>query len=278
MRSPGATVRFFGHAAARVALLALGVALNAPAARAQQQAPSHPSGAQPEYVAPPAIITGRILGPDRKSMDEVEVVLGTTARTYTDKKGIFEFDPVADGEHEILVRKVGFAPVRFRVTVKTGDIWDGTIYMQVAAQSLPEVIVIEPGKALKNFRPRWIDGFVERRRMGAGTFLDRIEIENMHAPTTARLLTAAPGIYTRQGMGFDELTVNRCGRGANSKGVIFVDGIKMEESASGRFQVLQDYSPERLQAIEIFRGHSATPPQYDDPQTCFVVLLWTTRR
>lgn len=261
----------------RFAALALAAMLVASVALAQQPAP-HATGAQPGYTAPPAVVTGRILGPDKKPMEEVEVLLGGHIRTLTDKKGNFEFDPVDDGDHEVLVRRVGFAPVRFRVTVKTGDIWDGTIYMQAAAQSLPEVIVIEPGKVLKNFRPRWIDGFVERRRMGAGTFLDRLEIEKLHALSTARLLTVSPGVYTRQGMGFDEVTVNRCGRGANSKGVIFVDGIKMEESGSGRFQVLQDYPPENLQAVEIFKGHSATPPQYDDPATCFVVLLWTTRR
>lgn len=235
---------------------------------------------QPDYVAPPAIVLGRILGPDKKGLAEAEVLMGSTARTFTDRNGRFEFDSVGAGEHEMMVRKVGFAPVRFRVKVANGDVWDGTVHLQLVAQSLPDVIVLDSVPVLKNFRPKWIDGFIQRRRMGAGTFLDRVDIENAHALRTAHLVQQAPGVTSRQGFGYDELNVNRChtGAGSSSKGIIFVDGYKTEESFTGRFATLADYSPERLSAVEIYKGHNTIPPQFDDPQACFVVLLWTTRR
>lgn len=254
------------------------VSVVASSATAQQPAPS-PS-AQAAVVAPPAVVMGRIVGADKKGMEEVEVLLDNVIRTFTDRKGRFEFDPVSAGPHEVVVRHIGFSPIRFRLTVTEGDIWDGNITMQRSAQTLPDVVVLDSAKSLRNFRPRWIDGFVERRRMGAGTFLDRIEIESLHASSTARLIMASPGVTARQGFGYDMLNVNRCGNGfgTNSRGIVYVDGFKTEESTTGKFVTFSDYPPERLAAIEIYKGHNTIPARFDDPLACFVVLLWTTRR
>ena len=242
------------------------------AAGAQQSMP------KTEITAHPAIVSGRILAPDKKGLEDVEVLLDDSLRALTDRKGYFELDPVAPGVHDVVVRKMGYVPLRFRVAVTAGDLWDGTLRMDKAAQGLPAVVVLESSKALKNFRPRWIDGFVERRRVGLGTFLDRVDIENAHEVRTANLIATAAGISTRQGFGYDELHVSRCGTGSGQKEIVFVDGMKMETSVNGRFLVLGDYAPATLWGIEIFRGRGSIPPQYDDPQACLVILLWTNRR
>jgi hypothetical protein len=235
--------------------------------------------AQPDVVAPPAIVSGRIFGDDKKALEDVEVLLGDALRASTDRKGRFTFDPAPAGMHDVLVRKIGYSPVRFRVSVARGDVWDGTITMRRAVQSLPEVVVLDTA-ALKNYRPRWIDGFLERRRAGLGTFLDRIEIEQAKALNTGRLVATAPGVLARSAMGWDELNVNRCGNGfgTNSKGIVYVDGFKTETSTTGRFVTFRDYPPERLWAVEIYKGRNTMPAGYDDPQACLVVLLWTNRR
>lgn len=254
-------------------MAAIGAAgVMAPAASAQQPVP------KAEITAHPAIVAGRILAPDKKGIEEAEVLLDDSVRAVTDRKGYFEIDPVPAGVHDVLVRKMGFVPLRFRVAVTAGDLWDGTIRMDRTAQALPAVVVLESSKALKNYRPRWIDGFVDRRRVGLGTFLDRVDIENAHLARTASLIARAPGITTYQGFGYDELRSPRCGMGSGSKAIVFVDGIKMETSTNGRFVSLNDYIPAVLWGIEVFRGRGSIPPQYDDPQTCLVILLWTNRR
>lgn len=235
--------------------------------------------AKAEVLPPPAIVMGRIVGPDKKGLEDVEVLLGDELRTSTDRRGRFSFDPAPAGVRDVLVRKIGFIPVRFRVAVTPGDVWDGTINMQRAAQSLPEVVVLD-STALRNFRPRWIDGFLERRRAGLGTFLDRVEIENARAVSTGRLVATSPGIISQSRMGWDELNVNRCGSGfgTNSTGVVYVDGAKTEVSTTGRFTTFRDFPPERLWAVEIYKGRNTFPPGFYDPQACLVVLLWTNRR
>lgn len=241
-----------------------------------QQVPSKVS-----VVAPPAVVTGRITGPDKKALADAEVVLGSAERTVTDKKGRFEFDPVVAGVHEVLVRKIGFTPVRFNLAVTAGDLWDGTIALERTAQSLPEIVVLDSSKALKNFRPRWIDDFLARRRAGFGTFLDRVDIENSNEPSTARLVMRAAGITASTGTGnYDELHVNRCNRsvGGTNRGIIYVDGMKAEESVRGRFVTLIDYPPSRLSAIEVYTGIGTLPALYSDPTACLVVLLWTKQR
>jgi hypothetical protein len=254
------------------ACVAAVTAFTVPPVGAQQPMP------KPEISAHPAIVSGRIVALDKKGIEEVEVLLDDSVRAVTNRKGYFEIDPVPAGVHDVLVRKMGFVPLRFRVAVTAGDLWDGTIRMDRAAQALPAVVVLESSKALKNYRPHWIDGFVDRRRIGLGTFLDRVDIENAHLARTANLIARAPGITTYQGFGYDELRSPRCGMGSGSKAIVFVDGIKMETSHNGRFVSLGDYMPSMLWGIEVFRGRGSIPPQYDDPQACLVILLWTNRR
>lgn len=235
--------------------------------------------AKQPVVAPPAIVQGRILGPDKKAIEDAEVLYGETRSAFTDRRGRFTFDPAPAGVHDVLVRKIGYGPVRFRVAVTPGDVWDGTITMERTAQSLPEVVVLD-STALTNFRPRWLTGFLERRSAGLGTFLDRVDIENSRLTTTGRLVATSPGIIARNAMGWDELNVNRCGSGFGtySTGVVYVDGFKTETSVSGRFTTFRDYPPERLWAVEIFKGRDTFPANFYDPNACLLVLLWTNRR
>jgi hypothetical protein len=235
--------------------------------------------APPPIVAPPAIVQGRILGPDKKALEDAEVLYGEARSMFTDRRGRFMFDPAPAGVHDVLVRKIGYIPVRFRVAVTPGDVWEGTITMQRAAQALPEVVVLDSA-AFKNFRPSWLTGFLERRRAGMGTFLDRVDIENSRLATTGRLVATSPGITAHARMGWDELNVNRCGHGfgTSSTGIVYVDGFKTETSATGRFVTLRDYPPERLWAVEIFKGRDTFPPGFHDPNACLLILLWTNRR
>jgi hypothetical protein len=152
--------------------------------------------------------------------------------------------------------------------------------MDRSAQSLPAVMVLDSAQALRNFRPRWLDGFVDRRRMGLGTFLDRVEIEQARAVRTSYLIARAAGIGASEGFGYDVLDVSRCraGMGGGSKAIIFVDGLKTETSTNGRFLSLGTVPPEILLGVEIYRGQGSIPPQYADPEACLVVLLWTRHR
>lgn len=244
----------------------------------------HPLGAQQvparvEVTAPPAIVAGRIVGPDKKGLADVEIVLGDTRKEVTDRKGRFEFDPVSPGVHDVFVRKIGFVPLRFRLAVTAGDVWDGTITMDRTVQSLPEVVVLDSAKALRNFRPSWLDAFLDRRRLGFGTFFDRIEIEDSHTSRLVHLLARVPGITATEGFGYDQLHVSRCSAVAGpSKQILFVDGIKMETSYTGRFATLAEYLPDQVWGLEIYRGRGAIPAQYDDPQACLVILMWTNHR
>jgi hypothetical protein len=232
-----------------------------------------------EISAPPATVGGKVMGPDQKALEDAEVLLGDTLKDATDRKGRFAFYPVAAGVHEVLVRKIGFVPIRFRLAVTAGDVWEGTITMDRAAQALPAVVVIESGKVMKNFRPTWLDGFLDRRRMGFGTFFDRVDIENSRVRRLPYLIAMVPGITIREGAGYVQLSTSRCDAGvARGKSVLWVDGFKTESSYTGRFMILSEYLPEQVWAVEVYRGRGSVPSQYDDPQACLTILLWTNSR
>ena len=230
-----------------------------------------------EVTAPPAIVMGKIVGADRKGIEDVEVVLADGEKDVTDRKGRFGFDPVSPGVHDVLVRKIGYVPLRFTLKVAAGDVWDGTITMNRSTQSLPAVVVLDSAKALRNFRPSWLDSFLDRRRAGIGTFFDRVDIENSKVNRVADLLSRVPGITATQGFGGDQLHVSRCSFSGPTKEILYVDGLKAETSYTGRFITLGEYQPNDIWGIEVYRGRGAIPVQYDDPMACLVILFWTRR-
>jgi hypothetical protein len=141
------------------------------------------------------------------------------------------------------------------------------------------VVVVESGKVIKNFRPTWLDGFLDRRRMGLGTFFDRVDIENSRVRRLVYLLAKVPGISVREAVGYDQLSSSRCDAGVvRAKSVLWVDGIKTESTFTGRFAILSEYMPEQVWAVEVYRGRGTVPTQYDDPQACLTILLWTNSR
>jgi hypothetical protein len=225
-------------------------------------------------------VTGKIVGPDKKPILEAEVLLDDSLRTLTDKKGYFEFDPTAQGMHDVLVRKIGYVPVRFRVAVTAGDLWEGTIPLERTAQALPQVVVLDSTKTLTNHRPGWIEGFLDRSRMGNGVFFDQVDIENAHEVTPVQLMLRIPGISSTTQHGLEILRVSRCDGpfGMNNKGVVWIDGIRSDVSTTGRLESLNDYPMSAVAAVEVYRGINEIPGQYYEPSACFVVLLWTRRR
>lgn len=229
-------------------------------------------------LVPPASVTGRVVGPDLQGLADADVLLRDDLRTSSDRKGYFAFDPAPAGVFDVLVRKIGFVPVRFTLVIMPGDVWDGTIPIAPSTQLLPEVVVLDSTKSLRNYRPYWIDGFVNRRRIGVGTFFDHMDIERSHVMRVAQLIARVPGIHLRETTGFDQLTTARCVGGSPSMGVLWIDDVKMESTSSGRFSVLGDFQPEALAGAEVYVGRGSIPPQYDQPQACLVIVLWTTRR
>jgi outer membrane cobalamin receptor len=115
--------------------------------------------------------------------------------------------------------------------------------------------------------------------MGLGSYFDRVEIENSHVRRLAYLLARIPGISVRETVGYEQISSSRCDAGATRvKSVLWVDGLKTESTYTGRFMVLSEYLPEQVWAVEVYRGRGSVPSQFDDPQACLTILLWTNSR
>src|SRR4051812_41603522 len=96
-------------------------------------------------------ISGKILDNKGEPMIGALVrVEGTEQGTQTDLEGNFTIANVKAGEHSVLVKSIGFAPLKQKVTVKAGETASlGSPKMAESSQQLKEVVVVGYGSSIK---------------------------------------------------------------------------------------------------------------------------------
>jgi hypothetical protein len=64
-------------------------------------------------------------------------------------------------------------------------------------------------------------------------------------------------------------------QGGGCAPAVFVDGMLMNRSGQA---AVNDYvQPSMIEGIEVYRGASGSPPQYQDRGGCGTILIWTRR-
>lgn len=67
------------------------------------------------------VVRGTVRGPDRRPLAQAEVIVADTVRVRTDSVGAFTVSGLAAGTTELLVRRVGFAPLSIPLTLAAGQ-------------------------------------------------------------------------------------------------------------------------------------------------------------
>lgn len=262
-------------------MAAAGLLLSVSGARgdghADLQPPSALSGAT-ESARPAALTdtTGsdtlpRFLGTVR-SRQTGETVSGAEVRipaqdraTLTDDRGRFRLDGLDPGRHEVRVHYLGYTTnprvVELRPRHSTrADLW---LERTVLAVEELEVRVTRP-------RADPMAGFRDRRDDGFGIFLDRGDIEDRNPAQTSDLFRSMAGVSVGPNrMGMARVTVRRFG--GRCPPTVYVDGVL----TTG---IPVDFiMPESIIGIEVYRGASEVPPQFNKPteQGCGAILIWT---
>ena len=111
---------------ATLLVVASTAALAAPAAHAQSRNP--------------ATITGTVRSEGQKVLDEVEItVAGESRAARTSPNGIYTLDSVPIGPHIVQVRRLGYRPLYFAVTLKPGERREVDIELTALPQRLSAV-------------------------------------------------------------------------------------------------------------------------------------------
>ncbi|MCC6929403.1 MAG: carboxypeptidase regulatory-like domain-containing protein [Gemmatimonadaceae bacterium] len=254
-------------------------------------APASVTMAQQQVERAAAVrLTGTVRLGDSSAVPLAEVELqldadsSTTVRTTAE--GSFVLDGVARGVHVITARRLGFAPRRTVVVVGSAAPPPLDIRLTRAAQRLSAVVVEGQSEAME------IAGgaFAARRTAGFGVFLgpEEMNARRGQGSLTNVIVAKVPGLEVvplyrgtmSAGYGIATRRFRSLGKGQMQPcfAQVFIDGSRASGMQGEAFD-FEQLGTLDIAAIEVYRGASETPNEFNGPSAaCGTVVIWTRRR
>lgn len=255
------------------------------------------------------LISGTVIDQLGNPIEGAEVrMVGDSLRVMTSPVGFFRLSIPFRKKLLLQIRRPGYGSQLLDIV---GD-WSGKILLTPGPVQLPEVeVTARYGKPARYAGTNKYDEVFQRQRLGLGQLITREEIDRRAAQETTQLLEARAGIrvqISRAEMAGDIggtfVTFSRCNE-FPPKINVYVDGHKltprwtasgMEDGASIltlmasqptqkeldrrreiRMQIgemLDRINPSDIELIEIFRGASELPAEFNDGN-CGAIAVWT---
>jgi hypothetical protein len=231
------------------------------AVRAQQ-----PDSARRDSL--PATLIGRVTDTLGAPLAGAEITLfkSESIRTITGDSGEFRLTGLPVGTNVFNVRRLGYQPASFTAALKSGRTHRATFALSVSAQSLPLIAVSDTTKT------HWLDQFERRRSMSRGTFITRADIVKRTARLGSDIVRTVPGVRVIPGRAgsMNQVIMNRGSGGRPCIPTMYVHNMPY----SG---VLDDFSADDIEALEVYVGISEIPPELDKNGRgiCGVIVVWT---
>ena len=231
---------------------------------------------------PTTTLTGRILeGGSGQPVEGAGVELNGNVVAVSGGDGHFRASrvPITWGSNQIQVSRLSYLD-------ETSELWiadpNETIDLSVTLHPEPiEVggVVVEGDRRRRLFERR-MRPFYERRERGSGDFFTRSEIEERNPIVITDLSRGVPGVTLTQSDFSVQIRFSRAMRGLGggtgcSSPLIYVDGAFA--GGAGDYVNLDNLViPNQVEAIEVYKGPSQIPPQFNmTGSACGVIVIWT---
>lgn len=187
-------------------------------------------------------------------------------RSVADSGGRFMLSNLAAGSTNVFVRRLGFTPKRVAINLVEGR-HDS---LHVVLTELPfELAGITTEAATMG---RMAD-FERHRQNGHGIYLDRPELEKRRTPRLTDVLRRVPGVrIVTDRAGRTMVRMGRSAMGRDCPPDFWIDGVRAQ------FLGADDVPVSDIEALEIYRGPSGLPPEFNSRFTnaqCGAVIIWT---
>jgi hypothetical protein len=230
-----------------------------------------------------AVIMGIVADTTKTPLVDAQVTAVKAKVTIrTDRRGIFILDQLPPGEELFWVRRIGYRPETFDVTLVAGDTVKVGIILAAAPVMLPELSVEAEGRVYTGK----LTGFAQRMlHSGAArtSFLTRADIEKQFPAQFIDMLVGAGMKRTRDRRGKDTLT---CPRGVTSPsraprvafyldGALIADGGSMGAVDPIMIESIIRMEPVLIEAVEVYRSTATRPAEFNASGAGCVVVIWT---
>jgi hypothetical protein len=209
-----------------------------------------------------ATLMGSVRDTTGSAVSLVQLAVGE-ARTVTDTAGRFTLTGLPAGAASVTARRLGFAPGQVKV-----DLADGrTDSIHIVLTMLPARL---PGLDAEAWARIRLADFYRHRETAQGYFLDRHQLDSMHVRRISDLMRRVPGIrFLVDRSGRLQL---RMSRSESCPPDFWIDGQRAAQLN------VDDVPLADVEAIEIYRGPSGLPPEYNvrfGNPGCGAVVIWT---
>lgn len=231
------------------------------------------ASAQEEETAVVVIsVTSRATG---KPLENAQVVLGGTGiAARTNAAGVLRLAGVPVGVQAVEVRLLGYGTRFQMVALEAGRAAALAFMLDVEAVPVAAIMVRAPKKQVWDYLEH--TGFMRRRKTGNGIFITRAEIAGQHAMHLSDVLRRYPGLAIRPHTGGrpgGHATMARNGP-RNCPIQYFVDGTLIGPGFN-----VDDVRADDVEGVEVYRGASGLPPEFNrNTSGCGVIVIWTRMR
>jgi iron complex outermembrane receptor protein len=196
------------------------------------------------------------------------VVLRNSGRgAVTDSAGEFLIRDAPAGSDTVRVTLIGFAEEEVPLTLKADRTTRVTLLLSETVLKVEDITVEvdQPARSTK------LEGFDKRRKTGHGHYIGPEEIEQRNAQRSSDYLRGVPGVSVGASrLGRAEIRVTRNPVGQNCDPVVWLDGVPYPDYH------IDQLNRDDIMAMEIYRGPSETPPQFDfQGEGCGTIVVWT---
>jgi outer membrane receptor for Fe3+-dicitrate len=197
------------------------------------------------------------------------MVKNTDIRTMTGIDGRYLLPGVYPGDTKVFAQRVGFQIQSATVTVKQADTTRADFVMP-SMTYIADVITTAEATSSR------MAAFEQRRARGGGAFITRADIERRHPDRLSEMLRSVAGVSIKSNSSAGQQPVVEIDRSSRSvaSGVcdvqLYVDGHPYPRGN------IDDFPPETVEGVEIYRGGSELPAEYRAQTAgCGVIGIWT---
>jgi hypothetical protein len=197
-------------------------------------------------------------------------LVGATGEVVTEADGSFHLVDVPLGTQSLEVAALGYAPRKYAIELKSGQVDNVVIGLAETGTVLDSVKVRGARRSVLD-RHREFD---ERSAHGSGQYITAAMIDKASVLETAELLQQVHGYYVMQDTVYSSRGVTALGSNDPNNPVNRVCKPKLYVDGTYSDRMMNDIAPGDIHGIEVYASGTLAPPQYKSG-LCGVILIWT---
>jgi len=191
----------------------------------------------------------------------------------TGANGELRLASVTPGIHRVEVRRPGYMPHDESLTLLEGGSAVVRIALTLQVVELKELDVQAPEAEQQESRGTALlrdAGFFRRQAGGFGAFITRAQLEKVHTRRLSDALRRVPGLRLSSTAFSDQRASIGRNTGTSCPIQYFVDGVPVFGYN------IDDMGVQQVEGLEIYRGASEVPPEFNRATAmCGVIAIWT---